>query len=435
MSFAVPHLLEPQRIEMRVPASKSRVQRRMVLERLAGQVPRLPDDTFAPPGADVLRLHAALRQLGPFSKGALGTGRESLRLDLGEGATGLRFAMALAALRPTGARTLVTGRPGLLRRPHRGLARALARAGVRLVRRQSGAYRIHGGGLIPGRWQVAGAPSSQYASALALVLPALGGGELERMGPLVSDDYFRLTLAMLAEAGATIVQGPGVPGPGERAGAARIRISGPAGRAACLRDAADASAAATWFTAAALTGSTVHVPQLERDDGQADLALLDILECLGCAVRSERGGVTVTGARGEHVGVSGLGEVDLRDAPDLLPMVAVLAACGPGTTLVRGIAHARSKESDRPARLAQLLEQVGIAARLTEADELEITGGEPRGAEVVVGDDHRLAFAMGVLGLRTGGMRLLGASSASKSHPAFLADLETFASGAPLSGA
>ncbi|MFV1959374.1 MAG: hypothetical protein ACC662_08170, partial [Planctomycetota bacterium] len=131
---------------VQVPPSKSIHQRVLVLDALAGGGTRI-ETGGAEPGDDVKRLGEALRQVGPWCGAALGPGRERLHLDLGLGATGLRFTLALATLRPEGARTLVRGRPALLRRPHTPLRRALVRLGAHIKRRHSGALRVLGGGL------------------------------------------------------------------------------------------------------------------------------------------------------------------------------------------------------------------------------------------------------------------------------------------------
>jgi 3-phosphoshikimate 1-carboxyvinyltransferase len=124
--------------------------------------------------------------------------------------------------------------------------------------------------------------------------------------------------------------------------------------------------------------------------------------------------------------------VDLRDAPDLLPLVAVLAVRARGTTRIRGVPHARIKESDRIRATVRGLVALGGAAE-EMPDGVVVTGGGPRPGAVRVRADHRLAFAFGVLGLVVPGVVLQGAESVAKSHPAFLADLARAASGAPAS--
>ncbi|MDF1700428.1 MAG: hypothetical protein P1V36_04645 [Planctomycetota bacterium] len=185
-----------------VPPSKSMHQRALALGALArGPATLVFADDARPPGEDVQRCAAAFARLGTWQGDALGSSKASLTLDLGESGTALRFAVALAALRPVGARTLVRARPVLLRRPHGPLLRALGALGGSLKRRSSGAIRVVAGGLRHGgRVTIDMRRSSQYASALALIAPRLGGLTLDLRGASTSRAYLDLTLAMLREA-------------------------------------------------------------------------------------------------------------------------------------------------------------------------------------------------------------------------------------------
>ena len=52
-------------------------------------------------------------------------------------------------------------------------------------------------------------------------------------------------------------------------------------------------------------------------------------------------------------------EVNLQNAPDLLPTVAALGAMAKGTTTITGVEHARFKETDRIHTCAIELVQTG----------------------------------------------------------------------------
>ncbi|MDA1195657.1 MAG: hypothetical protein O2894_10800, partial [Planctomycetota bacterium] len=110
MDHAVPTAAPGWRRVFHVPPSKSLHQRALVLAALSAEPVAITAASDAlPAGDDTQRCAAAVRALGPWRDGALGDSRASLTLDLGEGATAFRFALALATLRPPGARTLVRG--------------------------------------------------------------------------------------------------------------------------------------------------------------------------------------------------------------------------------------------------------------------------------------------------------------------------------------
>jgi 3-phosphoshikimate 1-carboxyvinyltransferase len=408
-----------------VPASKSLLQRALAVAALADEACEVLPGPSADEGDDVSGLRRGLDLLGrwqtapggagaPGAAGTLGTGTRSLTLDLGLGATGFRFATALATLRPAGARTLVRGRPGLLARPHHPLRRALASLGAHVRRRASGSHRVIAGGVRGGSVDVGCAGSSQHVSALMLVAPRLGGLTIRLVDAPVSVPYLGLTAQVLRAFGVDVVL-DGLGGPG-----GSIRVGGEAPRATRFVAEPDASAGAFWWAAAALTGGRASVRGLAASSAQADLALLDVLARMGARVTANGAGdVEVSGPGGR---LRAPGEVDLRASPDLLPLVAALGAGAEGTTRVVGAAHARSKESDRLATSAALVVALGGRARV-EADELHVEGGALQAGLVTAAGDHRVASAGALLGLVVPGVVLRGAEAVTKSHPRLWTDL------------
>lgn len=430
MHADTPRSTPPGAHRLEVPPSKSLHQRALALTALAGG----PSDTLdrmlrtdLEPGEDVRAFHTALRQLGCWdaARGTLGVSRETLRLDLGHGATGFRFAAILASLRPEGARTLITGRPELRARPHGVVRQALDRLGVRVKRRRSGALRVLGGGWRARELAAAGTPTSQHLSALLLAGTRGGPLTVRAAARPVSVPYIEATAAMIEAWGGETRVAIGDGGSTLEVAAGLDAVS-PA-----VDLPADASCAASLFAAAAVGGTPVTVPRLvppEATAPQADLVLLPLLERMGCAVvTSAAGDVTVCPPSG---GLRGLGTVSLRDAPDLVPILASVAALAEGRTRIEDVAHARVKESDRVGRMAAALTAMGVQVQGGAAS-LAIDG-RPQGAglqgiEVGVRDDHRLAFALGVLALKVPGVRLRGRESVRKSHPRFWADLAIIA--------
>ncbi len=403
----------------RVPASKSLHQRALLLRAMSEEETRL-EASEAVPGDDVRRLRVALDALGPrWSAGALGGSRERLEVDLGLGATGFRFCMAAAALRPEGAATLVTGHPSLRARPHAVLRRALIALGGRVKRRHSGAMRVLGGGVRGRTLSLRADVSSQYASALLLIAPRIGGLELTLLDRPVSRPYLELTVQVLEAFGV------GVEAEGLDDAGGRIVVASAEPRADVFPVEADASCAAPWWAAAALTGGEAWVEGLPAGSRQADTALLGILERMGAGVGDGPGGVAVVRG-GEDL--AGAGSVDLRDASDLVPLVGILAAAARGESRITGAGHVQHKESDRLRTVAAGISALGGRAEI-EGTDLVIRGGGLTGGRVDVAGDHRIALAFGVLGLRVPGVVLHGAEAVDKSYPSFLGDLAAAAGG------
>jgi len=400
MDFAVPVAAGPLRGTIPVPPSKSIHQRALALAALSAEpVAVRPAAGLCPAGEDVQRFAAAVDALGRWTDGALGASRVSRTLDLGENGTGFRFAVALATLRPAGARTLVRGRPALLRRPHGVLLELLTVLGAHVRRRSSGSVRVIGGGVRGGR--VLGVDitrSSQYASALLILAPRIGGLTIDLAAGAASRAYVRVTERVLARFGVAV-----------EATETRIHVPAAEPRSDGIEVEADASAAACWRVAAELTGGGVEIPGLPEDSGQPDAAVGDVIRQLAGSPRPP---------------------IDLRDCTDLVFLAGVLAAATEGETVLTGAAHTRRKESDRLAVLVAGLRAMGAEARLDENDDVRVRGGPLHGARIDCAGDHRAAIAFGVLGLAVPGVVLGGAECVAKSQPTFLEDLVRAARGA-----
>ena len=97
-------------------------------------------------------------------------------------------------------------------------------------------------------------------------------------------------------------------------------------------------------------------------------------------------------------------DVDLNDAGELTPVVAALAALAESPSWIRGVAHIRGHETDRIAALAT---ELNAPRRLGDRDRGRARRSRPKplhGGRFRSYDDHRLATAGAVLGLRVPGV-------------------------------
>ncbi len=323
---------------------------------------------------------------------------------LGNSGTSMRFLTALAALGQDCYR--LTGSQRLCERPMGELLDALKKLGVECYSEHNNGCPpvIVQGGLRGGRTQLSGAVSSQYVSALLLIGPlAPEGVEIEITGELVSRPYVDLTLEVLKAFGISY----------EREGYRRFRL--PGGQRYQSREyaiEADASSASYFWAAAALTGGRVTITNLSMDSAQGDVDFLSVLAHMGCHMRVRPEGLTLEG--GPLKGV----RMDMSGMPDLVPTLAVLAACADGLTVIRGARHLRHKESDRLATVVAELRKMGVEA-LEAADGLLIKGGAPHGAVIDTYQDHRIAMSFAVAGLKIPGVIIRNPEVVNKSFPDF----------------
>jgi 3-phosphoshikimate 1-carboxyvinyltransferase len=176
----------------------------------------------------------------------------------------------------------------------------------------------------------------------------------------------------------------------------------------------DVSSASYFWAAAAVTGGSVTTTNIHPDTTrQGDIGFLSLLAQMGCEIETGADRVLVRGGR-----LSGI-DVDMGSMPDMVPTLAAIAAFAEGTTAIRNVAHLRDKESDRLRAVADEWRRLGISVEEL-ADGLIIPGGaRPSGAVVDPHDDHRLAMALAVLGLRIPGVKIRDEQCVSKSFPEF----------------
>jgi 3-phosphoshikimate 1-carboxyvinyltransferase len=408
--------------KVRAPSSKSYTHRGLIVGHLSRRKFRVID----PLDSDDTR--ATARGLGVLGTPVTSSGATWIvaparagqppgkrRIECGESGTTLRFLSAAAGV-STGKVTL-HGRGRLPERPMAGLLEALRTLGATCrIDRRRGSIEIQGP-IRSGSVRLDASTTSQFASALLLVLPTLDGESgIRLVGPIVSAPYLSATLAVLAQHGVSVF----------REGRA-LRIPGNQSyRGSAFRPPGDASSAAYLWAAAALTGGEVDVRGVGERLPQADRAILPLLERAGATVVRRRDGAIVRGKCRRAF------TIDLTDAPDLYPLAGVLAASIPGRSRIKGAAHVALKESDRRAETARLAQSFGARVRSTRAG-LSIQGtGTMRPVRLLALSDHRLVMSAAVGALAAEAPSTIGDPRAvAKSFPTFWSVLAGLTGGSP----
>ena len=111
---------------------------------------------------------------------------------------------------------------------------------------------------------------------------------------------------------------------------------------------------------------------------------------------------------------------------DEIPMIAVMAACADGTTVIKDAAELKVKETNRIDTVTEGLKNMGVDITPTE-DGMIIKGGATlKGAKINSYLDHRIAMAFSIAGLvAEGTTEILDSQCVDVSYPAFFANLES----------
>ncbi len=109
---------------------------------------------------------------------------------------------------------------------------------------------------------------------------------------------------------------------------------------------------------------------------------------------------------------------------DEIPIIAILAACAQGTTVIRNAEELKVKESNRLRIMVDELTAMGCDIEETE-DGMIIHGGKPlQGAIIDSRLDHRIAMSFAVAGLvAEGTTQLLRSDCVNISYPNFYEEL------------
>jgi 3-phosphoshikimate 1-carboxyvinyltransferase len=106
----------------------------------------------------------------------------------------------------------------------------------------------------------------------------------------------------------------------------------------------------------------------------------------------------------------------------MVPTLAAIAPFASTPTRIRGVAFIRHHESDRIRALATELRRVGAAVDEYE-DGLGIAPSTIHEATITTYDDHRIAMAFAVTGLKVAGVRISNPDCVAKTYPDFFRDL------------
>ena len=423
----------PLAARIQVPGSKSVSNRALVCAALstgASAIEQVAD------GDDTQRMLAAVEMLGAGVErngtditlhGPIDTtSATAVVLDSGLAGTTSRFLTALAGVR-AGA-TTITGGEALRRRPMGELHRLLGELGVDVRAERDGYLPVTVRGIATLKPRVSclhaqGDTSSQFISAMMMVAPLLGGLEIVIDGPIVSREYLHMTAHVMGDFGAVVNIGEAVDtvaGENDSAVAgSRTVVRVGAGRYTATTFRVDADwSSASYPLAAAIAGGVVRVPSLRADSAQPEAGFVSVLTTMGCSVKhvndSNFVGVEVSRTSAPLRG----GNFDMSAMSDLVPTLAAVAACATTATEIRGVGFIRAKESDRISDLARELRKCGT--EVTELnDGLRIQPRSLTSATIDPHEDHRLAMALALLGLRQPGVVVSNPSVVGKSWPRY----------------
>ena len=177
---------------------------------------------------------------------------------------------------------------------------------------------------------------------------------------------------------------------------------------------------ASFFLVAAAIGGGLTFTNMNPNSCQADLKMLKAIQDFGAYVRWDNGNLIIQKNQNKAF------EFDATDCPDLFPPLAVLASFTEGESRIKGVKRLFAKESDRAATIQSELGKLGAEIKVEDDIMIINPAGKPKSFKVDSCNDHRIAMACAIYGLKLDEeIEISNAEAVNKSFPSFYELLKT----------
>lgn len=382
-----------------VPSSKSLCHRSIICASLANASSIIDnvvfsDDIYATCEA-MEKLGAKIEKISPNRlkiTGTLPKANDGEIIECRESGSTLRFMIPLGLL--TGKKLVFTGRGMLVDRPLNSYYRIFDKQNISYKNDKGSLPLQIEGGLQTGDFEIEGNISSQFITGLMFALPLLkGDSRIVITNRLESKGYVDLTIDVLSEFGIEIINNQ----------YSEFIIKGnQAYKNNNYTVEGDYSQAAFWLVASIL-GEEIVLDGLNPNSSQGDRAIVDLVKEVG-----------------------GGKEIDGSQCPDLVPILATLAALTKGETRIVNASRLRIKESDRLKAISTELNKLG--ADIVELEDgLIIKGKENLNGGVVDSwNDHRIAMSLAIASIKCKeDLIITNSDTVKKSYPNFWKDFKS----------
>jgi len=402
-----------------LPGSKSLTNRELVLSALASSPSHLRNPLDS---RDSQLMIGSLRKLGtqinvsersdllivPPATDIDGAHLIKASIDCGLAGTVMRFVPPMAAL--FAGETTFDGDEAARRRPMKTTIDSLRALGVSVEDHGTGSlpFTITSSGQIEGGYlEIDASASSQFVSGLLLAAPRFTKGlELRHVGKdLPSLPHIEMTLECLRQRGVKVSQ------PEETLWVVEPGVI----QGVDISIEPDLSNAGPFLAAALVLGGSVTIRNWPDTTTQVGKHFIEILTEMGASFERNGKDLVVTGT-GSIKGI----DIDLSIGGELAPVVIALAVLAEAPSRITGIAHLRGHETDRLAALTNEINNIGgNAVELEDGIAIEPSADLHSGTWSTY-EDHRMATAGAIIGLRVSGITIEDVSVVSKTMPEFV---------------
>lgn len=421
--YQVKQMKRKSRIEVEVPGSKSITNRALLLAALSDGECELSGVLFSDDSRAFLsclislgfevKIEEEIKRVMVRGMGGSIPNRQA-EIDVRSAGTAARFLTVMLAF--AGGTYILQSSEQMKKRPMEPLLTVLREAGVKIkCLEQEGhfPFQMQSDGIRKNEMEIDTNLSSQFASALLMAGVLLPGGlTLKMSGDRMEGAYIRITQKMMEQFGIKV----------EKTGSECFIP----GKCAYHRDEyaiePDVSGACYFYAMAPLLQTDVLVKNVHLNSLQGDIKFLKIIEELGCTFSDTESGIRLNGFDCQtYNGVT----VDMKDFSDQTMTLAAIAPFAETPTLIKNVGHIRFQESDRISAIVNELTRLGIVCEeVPEEAGIRILPGKVKPAAVETYEDHRMAMAFTLTGLRAAGIQIINPSCCAKTFENYFTIIE-----------
>lgn len=396
--YQVRKLQKPISCQVEIPGSKSITNRALLLASMADGESTLRHVLFSDDSRSFLD---CLKKLGyelsinekeQVVKIKGGIPDKKADINVRSAGTTARFLTAL--LSATGGEFNIQSSQQMAKRPMKPLCETLEKLGVEFTwhgQEYFLPFHLKAAACKGGEVELFAEQSSQFLSALLMTGHLYEDGlTIHHVGKEIAKPYIDMTIKMIEQFGGSVTK------KGQTYHVSHADLYQPLD----YLIEPDVSGAGYFFAMAILTGGNILVKDVHLESLQGDIRFLDVLKMLGATIKDTDAGTMLQGpAKGCYNGI----DIDLNDCSDQTMTLAALAVFAKTPTVIRNIGHIRLQESDRIHAIITELKKMGITCEETQ-NSITIWPGTPQPAEIDTYNDHRMAMAFSLIGLRADGI-------------------------------
>lgn len=396
--YQVRKLQKPISFKVEIPGSKSITNRALLLASMADGESTLKHVLFSDDSRsfldclEKLGYELSINEKDQVVKLKGGLPNQNAAINVRSAGTTARFLTAF--LSAAGGEYDIKSSEQMAKRPMKPLCETLEKLGVDFTYHGQEyflPFRLKSAACKGGEVELFAEQSSQFLSALLMTGHLYENGlTIHHTGKEIAKPYIDMTIKMIEQFGGSVAK---------EGQTYHVSHAGPYRPLTYLIE-PDVSGACYFFAMAVLTGGSILVKDIHVESLQGDIRFLDILKMLGAKIKDTDAGITLQGpADGCYNGI----DIDLNDCSDQTMTLAALAVFAKTPTVIRNIGHIRLQESDRIHAIVTELKKMGITCKEAD-DSITIWPGIPGPAEIDTYNDHRMAMAFSLIGLKADGI-------------------------------